>query len=107
MVVLINLSLQIPIANLSKKHLENIQSKQNYLVESIQGSDTVKLSNAISSKLFNWRTIIAHAENIQLKIQRVNAFALNTSQSLIQLTTILVVVVGVFQISDKELSVGD
>lgn len=105
-VVLINLSLQIPIANLSKKHLENIQSKQNYLVESIQGSDTVKLSNAISSKLFNWRTIIAHAENIQLKIQRVNAFALNTSQSLIQLTTILVVVVGVFQISDKELSVG-
>ncbi len=105
-IVLINLSLQIPIANLSKKHLENIQSKQNYLVESIQGSDTVKLSNATSSKLFNWRTIIAHAENIQLKIQRVNAFALNTSQSLIQLTTILVVVVGVFQISDKELSVG-
>lgn len=105
-VVVINLALQIPISNLSKKHLENIQSKQNYLVESIQGSDTVKLSNATASKLFNWRTIIAHAENIQVKIQRVNAFALNTSQSLIQLTTILVVVVGVFQIADKQLSVG-
>ncbi|MFA6788129.1 MAG: type I secretion system permease/ATPase [Arcobacteraceae bacterium] len=105
-VVIINLALQIPISNLSKKHLENIQSKQNYLVESIQGTDTVKLSNAIASKLFNWRTIIAHAENIQVKIQRVNAFALNTSQSLIQLTTILVVVVGVFQIADKNLSVG-
>ncbi|WP_419769943.1 MAG: type I secretion system permease/ATPase [Candidatus Marinarcus sp.] len=106
LIVIINFTLQGPIANLSKKHLENIQSKQNYLVESIQGSDTVKLSNAMSSKLFNWRNIIAHVENIQVKIQRVNAFAFNSSQSLIQLTTILVVVVGVFEISQKNLTVG-
>ncbi|MEJ5169190.1 MAG: ATP-binding cassette domain-containing protein, partial [Arcobacteraceae bacterium] len=69
-------------------------------------SDTVKLSNAISSKLFNWRNLIAYAEGVQVKIQSVNAFALNISQAIIQLTTILVVVVGVFQIADKELSVG-
>jgi len=106
LIIIVNLALQIPIANLSKKHLENIQSKQNFLVEAIQGTDTVKLSNAVSSKLFNWRSIIAHAENIQMKIQKVNAFALNTSQSFIQLTTILVVIVGVFEISNKNLSVG-
>lgn len=105
-VILINLALQIPISNLSKKHLDNMQSKHNYLVESIQGSDTVKLSNATSSKLYNWRNTINYAENIQVKIQAVNALAMNTSQTLIQLTTILVVVVGVFQIADKELSVG-
>jgi ATP-binding cassette subfamily B protein/ATP-binding cassette subfamily C protein LapB len=105
-VVVMNIILQVPISNLSKKHLENTQAKHNYLVESIQGSDTVKLSNATANKLFSWRNIIAFAENIQVKIQSVNAFALNMSQSLIQLTTILVVTVGVFQIADKELSVG-
>jgi ATP-binding cassette subfamily B protein/ATP-binding cassette subfamily C protein LapB len=105
-VILINIALQIPITELSKKHLDNMHSKHNYLVESIQGSDTVKLSNAISSKLFNWRNLTAYAEGVQVKIQSVNAFALNISQAIIQLTTILVVVVGVFQIADKELSVG-
>ncbi|OHD98890.1 MAG: hypothetical protein A3K14_03370 [Sulfurimonas sp. RIFCSPLOWO2_12_FULL_36_74] len=106
LIMFINIALQIPIARLSKKHLENIQSKQNFLVESIQGSDTLKLSNATASKLFSWRNIIAFGENIQLKVGSVNAFALNISQALIQLTTILVVSVGVFQIADKSLSVG-
>jgi len=105
-IMLMNIGLQIPIGHLSKKHLENIQSKHNYLVETIQGSDAVKLSNATASKLFNWRNIIAFGENIQVKIQSVNAFALNISQALIQLTTILVISVGVFQIADKNLSVG-
>lgn len=105
-IIIMNITLQIPIANLSKKHLENIQSKHNYLIESIQATDTVKLSNALSSKLFKWRNIISHTEDIQVKIQKVNSFALNLSQSLIHLTTILVVVVGVFEISNKNLSVG-
>ncbi len=103
-IMLMNIGLQIPIGHLSKKHLENTQSKHNYLVETIQGSDAVKLSNATASKLCNWRNIIAFGENIQVKIQSVNAFALNISQALIQLTTILVISVGVFQIADKNLS---
>jgi ATP-binding cassette subfamily B protein/ATP-binding cassette subfamily C protein LapB len=41
-----------------------------------------------------------------MKIQKVNSFALNSSQTLIQVTTILVIVVGVFEISNKNLSVG-
>jgi ATP-binding cassette subfamily B protein/ATP-binding cassette subfamily C protein LapB len=106
LIVVINISLQIPISNLSKKHLENTQSKHNYLIESIQAIDTVKLSNALSSKLFKWRSVISHTEDIQMKIQKVNTFALNISQTLIQLTTILVIVVGVFEISTKNLSVG-
>ena len=106
LIMLINIGLQIPIGHLSKRHLQNTQSKHNYLVETIQGADALKLSNATASKLFNWRNIIAFGENIQVKIQSVNAFALNISQTLIQLTTILVVSVGVFQIADKSLSVG-
>lgn len=106
LIVIINISLQVPISNLSKKHLENTQSKHNYLIESIQATDTVKLSNALSSKLFKWRSVIAHTEDVQMKIQKVNSFALNSSQALIQVTTILVIVVGVFEISNKNLSVG-
>ncbi len=105
-VILLNIALQAPIAKLSKRHLENMQSKHNFLVEAIQGSDIIKLSNATPSRLYNWRSLIAYAENVQMKIQTVNAFALNSSQTLIQFTTILTIIVGVYQIADKELSVG-
>lgn len=105
-VIIVNIGLQIPIAELSKKHFENTQSKHNYLIESIQGTDAVKLSNAMASKLFTWRNVIAFGENIQTKIQAINALALNSSQTLIQLTTVLVIAVGVFEIADKNLSIG-
>lgn len=105
-VVLVNLGLQLPIASLSKQHFENIQSKHNYMIEAIQGSDTVKLTNATAAKLYLWRNVISFGENIQTKIQAVNSFALNTSHMLIQFTTIFVIIVGVFQIAEKNLSIG-
>jgi len=106
LILITNILMQIPISNLSKKNLENVQSKQSYLVESIQGSESIKLTNATSSKLYNWRSIVAFTDAVALKIQSLNAFSMNLSQTVIQLVTMLVIVVGVFQIADKSLSVG-
>jgi ATP-binding cassette subfamily C protein LapB len=105
-ILITNLLMQIPIANLSQKNLENVQSKHSYLVESIQGSESIKLTNASATKLFNWRNIVAFTDAVGLKIQSLNAFSMNLSQTVIQLVTMLVIVVGVFQIADKNLSVG-
>ena len=66
-ILVFNVIMQIPISNLSKKNIENIQSKHSYLVETIQGAEIIKLSNANSSKLFNWRKIIAVTDSISLK----------------------------------------
>jgi len=106
LILIFNVLMQIPISNLSQKNLENVQSKHSYLVESIQGSESIKLTNASTSKLFNWRNIVAFTDSVSLKIQSLNAFSMNLSQSVIQLVTMLVIVVGVFQIADKNLSVG-
>jgi ATP-binding cassette subfamily B protein/ATP-binding cassette subfamily C protein LapB len=106
LILVTNILMQIPIANLSKKNLENVQSKQSYLVESIQGSESIKLTNATATKLYNWRSIVAFTDAVGLKIQSLNAFSMNLSQGVIQLVTMLVIVVGVFQIADKNLSVG-
>lgn len=106
LVLLFNIFMQIPISNLSKKNIENIQAKHSYLVETIQGSEIIKLSNARSTKLFNWRNIIAVTDSIAFKIQSLNVFSLNLSQTVIQFVTMLVIVVGVFEIADKNLSVG-
>ena len=105
-ILVFNVLMQIPISNLSQKNLENVQSKHSFLVESIQGSESIKLTNATATKLFNWRNIVAFTDAIGLRIQSLNALSMNLSQTVIQLVTMLVIVVGVFQIADKNLSVG-
>ena len=106
LVLAFNFAMQVPIANLSKKNIENIQAKHSFLVETIQGSEMIKLSNARSTKLFNWRNIIALTDSVTHKIQSLNVFSMNLSQTVIQFVTLLVIFVGVFEIANKNLSVG-
>ena len=106
LIIIFNVIMQIPIANLSKKNIENVQSKNSYLVETIQGSEIIKLSNASSTKLFNWRSLVAVTDNIGHKIQSLNVFAMNLSQTVVQFVTMAVIVVGVFEIAAKNLTVG-
>ncbi|MDD3025626.1 MAG: type I secretion system permease/ATPase [Aliarcobacter skirrowii] len=106
LVLIFNFAMQVPISNLSKKNIENIQAKHSFLVETIQGSEMIKLSNARSTKLFNWRNIIALTDSVTHKIQSLNVFSMNLSQTIIQFVTLLVIFVGVFEIANKNLSVG-
>lgn len=105
-ILIFNVFMQVPISNLSKKNVENIQSKNSYLVETIQGSESIKLSNAASTKLFNWRSLIATTDVISRKIQSLNVFSMNLSQTVVQFVTMAVIIVGVFEIADKNLTVG-
>jgi len=106
LVLVFNFAMQVPISNLSKKNIENVQAKHSYLVETIQGSEIIKLTNARATKLFNWRNIIAVTDSVSHKIQSLNVFSMNLSQTVIQFVTLLVIIVGVFEINSKTLSVG-
>ena len=106
LIIIFNVIMQIPISNLSKKNIENVQSKNSYLVETIQGSEIIKLSNASSTKLFNWRNLVAVTDHIGHKIQALNVFSMNLSQTIVQFVTMGVIVVGVFEIANKNLTVG-
>lgn len=106
LIVIFNIIMQIPISNLSKKNVENVQSKNSYLIETIQGSEIIKLSNANSTKLFNWRNLVALTDDISLRIQSLNVFSMNLSQTVVQFVTMFVIVVGVFEIANKNLTVG-
>lgn len=105
-IIVFNIFMQIPIEKLSKDRLKNQQTKQNYLVELIRGGEMVKLSNASPTKLFNWRNIVAFQDSISNKIQSLNVFSLNFSQTFMQIITLLVIIVGVYEIAANRLTVG-
>ena len=105
-IIVLNIILQIPISSLSKDRMKNMQTKQSYLVELIQGTEMIKFSNAVPTKLFNWRNIVAFSDSITMKIQSINVFSTNISQTMMQLLTVAVIVVGVNEISNNNLTIG-
>lgn len=106
LIIIFNIFMQMPIEKLAKDRLKNQQTKQNYLVELVRGNEIVKLSNAAPSKLFNWRNIVSFQDTINHKIQSLNVFSLNFSQTLLQIVNILVIIVGVYEIAANNLTIG-
>lgn len=105
-IIAINLSFQMPIFSLGRKLFKDGQLKHNYLFETIKGIETLKLTNATTRRLFKWRQIVNFYNFINLKIQMYSSLATNLSYIIMQLATVLTLVVGVYQIQDKNLTIG-
>ena len=104
--VAFNLLMQIPLATLAHEQFKKAQSKHGYLVETIQGRDAIKLVNGHTHRLFTWSRVVAFYEKLGEKIQLLQHMTSNSSYTIIQMVTLLVVGVGVYQIQTQSLSVG-
>lgn len=102
----VNIVLQLPIFSLGRKLFHDGQVKHNYLFETIKGIETLKLTNAVSKRLHKWRQVINFYNFVNLKIQMYTNLATNISYVIMQLATVLTLVVGVYQIQEKNLTIG-
>ena len=102
----INFLFQYPISNLHKDSFEEAQSKHGFLVEQLQGQEAIKLSNALPKRVFKWRKIINFYNQIQGKIQMLNAVSSFVSQGLLQSVSLVTIIVGVYCIHNGTLNVG-
>ena len=105
-IIAFNIIIQKPISSLSKKNGQNVQNRYGFVVESIEGSESIKLSNAAASRMFEWRNIVSITDAVAMKIQSLNVFSMNLSQLAVQLVIVFVVIVGVYEISHQNLTVG-
>jgi ATP-binding cassette subfamily B protein/ATP-binding cassette subfamily C protein LapB len=104
--VAFNLLMQLPLASLAHEQFKKAQSKHGYLVETISGRDAIKLVNGHTQRLFTWGRVVAFYERLGEKIQLLHHFTSNTSYTLIQIVTLLVVSLGVYEIHSQSLSIG-
>ena len=104
--LLFNLIMQFPLSSLSHDQFKEAQTKHGYLVETIQGRDTIKLVNAHKNRLFTWGRVVAFYEILSHKIQFLQNIVTNSSYMIIQFVTISVVSIGVYEIHNNELNVG-
>ena len=104
--VVFNLIMQIPLASLAHEQFKKAQSKHGYLVETISGRDAIKLVNGHTHRLFTWSRVVAFYEKLGEKIQMLHHMTSNSSYTIIQMVTLLVVSVGVYEIQTQSLSIG-
>jgi len=104
--VVFNILMQIPLASLAHEQFKEAQTKHGFLVETIQGRDAIKLVNGHTQRMFVWRRLVAFYERLSQRIQILQNSASNSSYIIIQAVTLFVVFAGVYEVHEKNLSIG-
>ncbi len=97
---------QKPLTNVSKKTLNEQMSKNSLLLESINGVETIKATNSQNLFQKKWEKSVDSTAFLQFKSRVISVLTVNFTVLVQQFTTISVVILGVQQIIQKEMSVG-
>lgn len=106
LVLFISYSLQKPLITLVQKSYQASGFKQTMLLESLIAADTIKSLNAQSIMQSKWEDVINYGANIGLRLRFLSSLATNVSLYSQFLGSTLIVILGVYKISQGELSMG-
>lgn len=80
--------------------------KNAHLVESLQGVETIKQTGAESQFQSKWEQLVGNIANWNIKVKKY-ATSVGTFNSLLsQMSTVFIVILGVYQISEGNISMG-
>ena len=98
--------MHFPIKRLVDEMQEAAAEKNGVLVESIHGVETIKSLNAQGRQQGLWENALVRLSHYGEKAKHLTDSVGIVSSALIQLSTMLVVIVGVYQIEQQALSLG-
>lgn len=94
------------LSKLAQESLEEGKSKQSVLVETISGIEVLKTSMASREMRKRWRESLVSQSNSSVKSRVVSQLVVNFSAFAQQLAQVLIVVVGAYQASAGNLTMG-
>ena len=106
LVVGMGLFLQKPLSKVIKESLHESALKNALLFETIIGLETIKVQAAEGHTQRSWEELTEKSSKTSVKSRQIAAFAQNWAMFIQQLVSVLIVIVGVYQISDGLLSMG-
>jgi len=106
LVALIGWLLQRPLAETMQRTMALAAERQSSLIESLAGLDAVKVNNAESERQYLWEQTIGTLSRLELRARMLSSLAMNSTMLLQQLAGVVVIVLGVYQIIDGNLSMG-
>ncbi|MEZ0237882.1 MAG: type I secretion system permease/ATPase [Methylophilaceae bacterium] len=106
LILLSSFLLQKPLAAVIAETFRTSSQRQSTLIESLTGLETLKAIGAEGPMQRRWEQLIGHLGKLSLKARLLSAANVNTATFLQQMASVGVVIVGVYLISERELSVG-
>ena len=106
LVILVGVLLQFPLRTVIERTLRESNQKHALLVETIDGIETIKTSSAEGRVQRAWERFVGLTAESSGKARFLSGIATTFSQLSIQMTTVMVVIAGVYLIVDGEISVG-
>ncbi|KTD75081.1 type I secretion system permease/ATPase [Legionella waltersii] len=105
-IFVIGLLLQWPLIQLTRKSYQFSAEKQATLFESLASIEAIKTSGAESKLQSRWEKIIDEAAKNMMKLRFVANSSISITNLAQQISTILVVIVGVYMIANGDLTTG-
>lgn len=99
-------SMQAPLRALSESTYRSSALRNATLVESLVGLETVKSLGAESTMQRKWEESATHLARVSTRLRLLSMTTLNGTQFVQQVISIAVVVVGVYLIVDRQLTMG-
>jgi ATP-binding cassette subfamily C protein LapB len=104
--LLISWALQKPLTETIERTMALAAERQSSLIETLAGLDAVKVNNAESERQYQWEQTIGTLSRLELKARMLSNLAMNSTMLIQQLAGVIMIIFGVYQIIDGNLSMG-
>lgn len=106
LVLTVNILIQLPIGKLIQDAFRHSAEKQALLIESLSNIEAIKTLRAEGKTQTRWETILGSATAIAIKLRTLSSLGTNFSVLATSLTTVSIVIAGVYKIVAGDLTVG-
>jgi ATP-binding cassette subfamily C protein LapB len=106
LIILVGYILQLPLEKLSEESYKHAAEKQATLIETLGGMEAIKSEGAESILQRKWEQVVGMAARIAIKLRLISNSSINFSILAQELTSILVVILGVYKIADGQITMG-
>ena len=106
LVIFISLALQRPLKRITDQTMIESNQKHAILVEALSGLDTIKTSGAQSRIQGRWEQLVGMTARTSAKAKSIATLATTLTSFVIQMTTVVIVLFGVYMMIDKQMTMG-
>jgi ATP-binding cassette subfamily C protein LapB len=98
--------LQKPLTKTLERTMALAAERQSSLIETLGGLDSVKVNNAESERQYQWEQTIGTLSRLELRVKTLSSLAMNITLLIQQLAGVAIIIFGVYQIIEGNLSMG-
>lgn len=102
----IGFAMQKPMQRVIRESMNESAMKNSHLFETITGLETIKVQAAEGHTQRMWEELTDRASRTAIKSRRLSALGLHLTQFVQQITSVLIVIVGVFLIAEGDITMG-